>query len=31
VRDAMRAGGEWEALVPPGVARVIRSLERLPA
>ena len=24
------AVGDWEALVPPGVARVIRSLERLP-
>lgn len=31
VRDAMRAGAEWESLVPPGVARVIRSLERTPA
>jgi nicotinamide-nucleotide adenylyltransferase len=31
VRAAMRAGGEWETLVPPGVARVIRSLERVPA
>jgi hypothetical protein len=29
VRAAMREGGEWEALVPPGVARVIRSLDRL--
>ena len=29
VRTALRAGGEWEALVPPGVARVIRSLERI--
>ena len=29
VRAAMRGGGEWEALVPPGVARVIRSLERV--
>lgn len=28
VRDAMRERGDWEALVPPGVARVIRSLER---
>src|SRR5919197_5920550 len=25
VRAAMRTGEEWEALVPPGVARVIRS------
>jgi nicotinamide-nucleotide adenylyltransferase len=31
VRDAMREGGDWEALVPPGVARVIRSLERVTA
>jgi nicotinamide-nucleotide adenylyltransferase len=30
VREAIRAGGEWESLVPPGVARVIRSLERVP-
>jgi nicotinamide-nucleotide adenylyltransferase len=29
VREAIREGGEWEALVPPGVARVIRSLERI--
>jgi cytidyltransferase-like protein len=28
VRDAIRSGGDWELLVPPGVARVIRSLER---
>ena len=28
VREAMRSGGDWEALVPPGVVRVIRSLER---
>jgi nicotinamide-nucleotide adenylyltransferase len=28
VRAAMRSGGDWEALVPPAVARVIRSLER---
>jgi nicotinic acid mononucleotide adenylyltransferase len=26
VRAALRSGGEWESLVPPGVARVIRSL-----
>jgi cytidyltransferase-like protein len=26
VREAMRDGGEWEALVSPGVARVIREL-----
>jgi nicotinamide mononucleotide adenylyltransferase len=31
VRAAMRAGDDWESLVPPGVARVIRALERVPA
>ena len=31
VRAAMREGDDWEALVPPGVARVIRMLERVPA
>jgi cytidyltransferase-like protein len=30
IRAALREGGEWESLVPPGVARVIRSLERVP-
>jgi cytidyltransferase-like protein len=29
VREAMRAGGDWESLVPSGVARVIKSLERV--
>jgi hypothetical protein len=29
VREALRSGGDWESLVPPGVARVIRSLERI--
>jgi cytidyltransferase-like protein len=29
VREALRGGGEWEELVPPGVAHVIRSLERI--
>jgi cytidyltransferase-like protein len=28
VRAAIREGRDWEALVPAGVARVIRSLER---
>jgi nicotinamide-nucleotide adenylyltransferase len=28
VREAMRSGGAWEPLVPAGVARIIRSLER---
>jgi len=27
VREAIRSGGDWESLVPPGVARVIKSLE----
>jgi nicotinic acid mononucleotide adenylyltransferase len=31
VRDALRAGGDWDTLVPPAVARVIRSLQRIPA
>jgi hypothetical protein len=30
VREAIRTGGDWEALVPGGVARVIHSLERAP-
>jgi nicotinamide-nucleotide adenylyltransferase len=30
VRLALREGGDWESLVPPGVARVIRELERVP-
>jgi nicotinamide-nucleotide adenylyltransferase len=29
VREAMRSGGDWERLVPAGVARVIRSLDRV--
>jgi len=29
VRRALREGGDWEALVPPAVAAVIRSLERV--
>jgi cytidyltransferase-like protein len=29
VRAAIRAGDDWEALVPPGVARVIRSLDKV--
>ena len=31
VREALRSGGDWESLVPAGVARVIRSLQRVPA
>ena len=27
VREALRSGGDWESLVPPGVARVLRELE----
>ena len=27
VREAIRMSGDWEALVPPGVARVVRALE----
>jgi nicotinamide-nucleotide adenylyltransferase len=30
VRAALRDGGDWESLVPPGVARVIREVERVP-
>ena len=30
VRQALREGGEWEPLVPPAVARVIRSFQRVP-
>ena len=29
VREALRDGRGWEPLVPPGVARMIRSLERV--
>jgi nicotinamide-nucleotide adenylyltransferase len=29
VREVLREGGDWEPLVPPGVARVIRELERV--
>jgi cytidyltransferase-like protein len=31
VRAALHSGHEWEALVPAGVVRVIRSLQRIPA
>ena len=30
VRAALREDGDWEQLVPPGVARVIRSTARVP-
>ena len=29
VREALRSGADWEALVPPGVARVLRELDRV--
>ena len=29
VRDALRSGGDWEELVPPGVARVLRELDSI--
>jgi len=29
VRAAMRCGDEWESLVPPGVARLLRDLDRV--
>jgi cytidyltransferase-like protein len=31
VREALRSGGDWESLVPPGVARVLQELDRLAA
>jgi cytidyltransferase-like protein len=30
VREALREGGAWQRLVPPGVARVLRQLDRAP-
>ena len=30
VRAALRADDKWEQLVPPGVAAVIKRLERVP-
>lgn len=30
VRERLREGGDWASLVPAGVARVIRDLERVP-
>jgi nicotinamide-nucleotide adenylyltransferase len=30
VREAMRSGGDWRDLVPPGVARVLASAEKTP-
>jgi hypothetical protein len=29
VRRAMRDGGDWESLVPAGVARIVQTLERV--
>jgi hypothetical protein len=31
VREAIRSGSDWEALVPPGVADVLRGLDRIGA
>jgi len=31
VRERMQNAGDWQSLVPPGVADVIRRLERIPA
>jgi nicotinamide-nucleotide adenylyltransferase len=30
VREALRTGGDWEALVPPGVAALLKRFERVP-
>jgi nicotinamide-nucleotide adenylyltransferase len=30
VREALREGGDWQRLVPPGVARILRQLDRAP-
>ena len=30
VREALRSDGDWEPLVPPAVAQVIRSFDRVP-
>ncbi len=30
VREALRENGDWEQLVPPGVARILRQLQRTP-
>jgi cytidyltransferase-like protein len=30
VREALREGGDWERLVPPGVARFLHELNRVP-
>jgi nicotinamide-nucleotide adenylyltransferase len=29
VREALRSGGDWQALVPAGVAKVLKELERV--
>jgi hypothetical protein len=29
VREALRTGGDWERLVPPGVAELLKRLERV--
>jgi nicotinamide-nucleotide adenylyltransferase len=30
VREALRTGGDWEAMVPPGVAVLLKRLDRVP-
>jgi len=30
VRAALREGGDWESLVPPGVAALLREMQRTP-
>jgi nicotinamide-nucleotide adenylyltransferase len=30
VREALRTGGDWEAMVPPAVAALLKRLERVP-
>jgi cytidyltransferase-like protein len=30
VREALRTGGDWETMVPPGVAALLRRFERVP-
>jgi cytidyltransferase-like protein len=30
VRSALREGGDWESLVPPGVAALLREMQRTP-
>jgi nicotinamide-nucleotide adenylyltransferase len=30
VREALRTGGDWEAMVPPGVAALLKRFDRVP-